>query len=433
MFEEALARRFVRVYCALHQCALPGIEHIVYNHTFARRQSTPFFRVFAPSGPADPTVLLQVLARMHAGDRPAPADAAQCTRILEGLYEIRRDTDADLYCGDLVLHRGCLYDWSTRRLTLERIRRSPMQPKKRFLKKYCADLRHGVPSMNVRQPLSKTLLFRLVQEVLGLQPLPGTVRMLSHLLRAFNRLVNLLDGDLVLDAAAHRFGEDGHPDPDAQDLHSARREVLQWPRLRVFVCPGASLDDSVALSIMERVPTPEQAAVHVRVQNSAHRLADGNSSTAIVPVRRSARQRENGRRESLAPALVCRSWENMSARQAYLYEVYRWVVLQPLVVQAPCRHVLVVMPFRNEIKYPRSVLPYNAVVLTHRPIMWTGRGCTNGQESLLPGILHGGVADSGYIWLWVSGQRLCFMDHLYLSTNSYAFHPIRRVGAGACY
>ena len=437
--EASFACGFVDVYCALYQFEWAGIAQVVHHKTFGCRAQTPFFRMFAAPGPTDKQVLSLVLADMHTGESPLqPLDVAQCTWVLRALYHIHRDHNADLYCGDLVLHQGALYDWSTQRLTLERIRRNSHPPKKRFFNKYCVDIRHGIQRLNVRLPVHKTLLWQLLQDRLRLSPLPGTLRLMSHLLRQFNRLVNLLDGDLLVDATVHRFGEHGAPDPNAQDLTEAARQVLQWPRLRVFVQDGDKgwLEDSVAFSIMDEVASPEEAGVCIRRHVKGHRLELNGKSTALVPVDRSTiRQRENGRRGSLVSGPGAACLHNMTVREAYLYEVHRWVLLQPfLAPRVGDQHVLVVMPVRCEIKYPRPVLPYNSVVLTHRPIVWTGRGWKNGHESLLPGIRWEGPADTGYMHLQVSGQRLRFLNYVYLmESNSFVFRPLRRVGSGVCY
>ena len=431
------ARGFVHAYCALYQFEHDGIEAIVHARTFGRRGEVPFFRLFATEAVCDP--VRRAFERIFAGEPPCDGDdEAQCLGVLAALYETRDETAGDLFCGDLVLHQGRLYDWNTGRLTLAVFGRGrrPLTPKQRFLNKYCVDMRHGIPSQNVRQPLEQTLLWELVGPRLGLRPLPGTVRLLGHLLRSFNRLLNLLDGDIVLDAANHRFGAQGPP-PLPDPARVAAR-VLDWPRLRVHV-PGrtpaddAVLNDSAVLSLMQEVTDARRADLVVqREGNQLCLVQDADDRpTAVVPQqRRLDRQRENGRRGCLAdPALRC-VLGALTARQAYLYELYRWVVLHP----APTANLLVVMPYRNEVKYPRSILPYNAAVLSHRPVMWTGRGRRNGRPSPLPGLRHEGPAGPGYVNLRIHGRVHRFLDHLFvLESNSCVFRPIRPVGGCVCY
>ena len=282
-----------------------------------------------------------------------------------------------------------------------------------------------------------------------MQPTSLIFRLVSSLLQAFNRLNQLVDGDIVLDAITEKGIEVPHV-----DLDRVSAALVGWPRMRVFcdIKPDRKivnfLHNSALFSICRPVADRSEADVFVRETEAkghggrlrfvydleAEHEKRGAGSVALVRVNHTKQQRDNGRRDCVATKPLLRYLQDHhDMRLLWLHELCRLIALQPLLSQASAVHVLIIMPIRNEVKCARSLLPYHSVILTHRPVLWTGKSRKKGSTSGLPGIVHV-ASDSEHIWLRLSGQTLKFLRHLYvIESNSFRFKRIRVDGSKVYY
>lgn len=445
-------RRFVSVYCELYQFPFQGIEDLIFENTFGRRDRVPFFRVFSDRHCS----LREVLLHLFSEESPTPAEVTAGLRILRSLYNVCDDTDSDLFCGDLVLFNGELYDWNTQKMSLRKYRQleegHSLCPKKRVLNKTFPNLLHGIPCRNQKASCQKSHLWGLIESRLEMQPTVLIYRLVSSLLQTFNRLNQLVDGDIILDAVSRAVSEKGLEAPRVEVADIAP-VLTDWPRMRVFSEVKhdpktiAFLHNSALFSICRPVPNRSEADVFVQESKvksfggryrfvydpEAEQQKRGGGSVALVRVNHTKQQRENGRRGCVATDhLRAYIEENHDMRLLWLHELCRLISLQPLLSQASV-YVLIIMPIRNEVKCARSLLPYHSVILTHRPVLWTGKSRKKGSTCGLPGIEHV-ASDQEHIWLRLSGQTLKFLRHLYvIESNSFRFKRMRVDGSKVYY
>lgn len=458
-------RCFVSAYCEVYQFEYEGIEDLVYGNTFGRRARVPFFRIFSdaptqPSAQPPAATIGKVFDLMCADENPTQHERQIGTELLGCLYEVSDATDSDLFCGDLVLFRGRLHDWTTQKMSLRKYRQLDRMDvkgvpcKKRFLNKGFVNYRRGIPCRNSKIAIHQTLLWELLSTTLRITPTPLLTRLVSHLMQAFNRLTQLVDGDIVLDAIKQRLPQREIPRVvmSRQKLNKMSSTLDAWPSIRVF-CGTKSealdfLHNSVLFSICRPVARSADADVRVEKRSLSNfggkfrfvydtaqeKKKPGAGSVALVRVNTNKQQRENGRRGSLAAEQLVRYYKQRhNMRLLWLHELSRLILLQPLLGQADAVHVLIVMPIRNEVKYVRSLLPYHSAILTHRPVLWTGKSRKKGSHASLPGIEFGGTNDT-HMLLRVGGQEHWFLKHLYvLETNSFKFKPMRLDGSKVFY
>lgn len=447
---------FVNTYCKLHQHPTRhNLPHIIHNCSFGRRQQVPFFRLFDDRMTEGDT-FEKATNCFCSGEILEPGDWETICAILKSLYQVRFDNDADLFCGDWVLLKSEMYDWSTQKMSLRKFKQlenTGLQSKQRKLNKRFADLRHGIACSNPKLTFEDTLLWQLARTDLGITPTSMVLRFLYTMFQSFNRLLQMLDGDILMDTAMQALC-DGSVSPLL--LQQATLEFIQpsldaLPRLQLYVQPGADetyLRNSALIAICQRVGSRHKANVLVEVADLSehaqkHRFVYdiaaensilGTGSVALAQVT-DKKQRENGRRTCVArEPLRSQMHEQPHIGDLFRNEIARCIILQNVLGKTHNVHVLIVMPIRNEIKYARPILPYNSILLTHTPVLWTGKSRKPPGNECLPGIAFERIdQNQDYVWLSLANKRIRFFKHLYvIESNSFRFKPIRN-DAGAVY